>query len=68
MMACTAMASRSVRKEIIDNLEVSGCVEVTASLDRPDVYYEVKPHTNIDADFWPLVSTLGEKAVHAPRP
>ena len=33
MMACTATASRSVKKEIIDNLEMSGCVEVTASLD-----------------------------------
>ena len=28
---------------------------------------EMKPCTDIDADFWPLVSTLREKAVHAPR-
>ena len=46
---------------------MTGCVEVTASLDRPNVYYEMKPRTDIDADFWPLVSTLREKAVHAPR-
>ena len=65
-MACTATASRSVKKEMIDNLEMSGCVEVTASLDRPNVYYE-EPRTDIDADFWPLVRTLREKAVHAPR-
>ena len=31
MKACTAMASRSVKKEIIDNLEMSGCVEVPGS-------------------------------------
>ena len=31
------------------------------------MYYEVKPRTDIDADFWPLVSTLREKAGHAPR-
>ena len=55
MMACTAMASRSVKKEIIDNLEMSGCVKVTATLYRPNVYYEMKPRTDIDADFWPLV-------------
>ena len=60
-MACTATASRSVKKEIIDNLEMSGCVEVTVSLDRPNVYYEMKPLTDIDADFWPLVSSLREK-------
>ena len=47
MMACTATASRSVKKEIIDNLEMSGCVEVTASLDRPNVCYEMKPRTDI---------------------
>ena len=67
MMACTATASQSVKNEIIDNLEISGCVEATASLDRPSVYYEMKPRTDIDADFWPLVSTLRERAVHAPR-
>ena len=42
-------------------------MEVTASLDRPNVYYEMKPRTDIDADFWPLVSTLRGKAVHALR-
>lgn len=30
-------------------------------------FYEVKPKTEIDTDFLPLVATLREKAVHTPR-
>ena len=67
MMACTATASKSVKEEVIDSLEMSGCVEVTASPDRPNIYYEVKPRTDIDTDFVSLVTTLREKAVNTPR-
>ncbi len=66
-MACTATASRSVKKEVIDSLEMSGCVEVTASPDRPNIYYEVKSRTDFDTNFLPLITTLKEKLVHAPR-
>ena len=66
-MALTATASRSVKKELIDSLEMSGCAVVTASLDRPNVFYEVKPRTTIHVDFHPLVNTLREEAVLAPR-
>ena len=63
-MACTATASRSVKQEVIVSLEMSGCVQVTASLDRPN---EVKPRTDIDTDFRPLVDSLKERVVHTPR-
>ena len=38
LMACTATASMSVKKEVIESLEMTGCVEVTASPDRPNIY------------------------------
>ena len=62
-MACTATASRTVKKEVINCLEMCDCAEVTAFLDRPNVYYNVKPRTHVEADFRPLVNTLREKAV-----
>ena len=65
-MVCTATASRIV-KEVIDCLEMRDCAEVTASLDRPNVFYDVKPRTDVEADFRPLVNTLRKKAVDAPR-
>ena len=67
LMACTATASKSVKKEVIESLEMTGCAEVSASLDRPNIFYEVKPRSDIDTDFLPLVTTLREKSVHAPR-
>ena len=66
-MACTATASRSVKEEIIDSLEMYDCAEVSASLNCPNVYYEVKHRTDIDTDFLPLITTLREKAVDTPR-
>ena len=50
-MACTATASKSVKKEVIETLEMTGCVEVTASPDRPNIFYEVKQRSDIDTDF-----------------
>ena len=66
-MACTATASRSVKKEVIDTLEMSGCAEVITSPDRPNIFYSVQARSDISTDFLPLISTLKEKAVLAPR-
>ena len=66
-MACIATASKRVKKEVIESLEMIGCDKVTASPDRPNIYYEVKQRTDIDTDFLPLVTTLKEKPVRAPR-
>ena len=67
MMACTATPSKSVKKEVIDCLEMSGCVEITASPDHPNIYYEVKPRTTIDADILYIITTLTEKSIRAPQ-
>ena len=66
-MACTATASRSVKKEVIDTLEMSGCAEVITSPDHPNIFYSVQARSDISTDFLPLISTLKEKAVLAPR-
>ena len=65
-MACTFTASRSVKEEVIESLEMFDCTEVTAS-PQPNIYYEVKLRADIDTDFLLLVTTLREKTVHAPR-
>ena len=67
LMACTATASKSVKKDVIESLEMTDCVEVAASPDRPNIYYEVKLRSDVDTDFLPLISTLREKSVHTPR-
>ena len=67
LMACTATASKSVKKDIIDSLEMSEYIEVTASPDRPNIYYEVKPRTSIEVDFLLLLSSLKEKTSKTPR-
>ena len=43
MMACTATATRIVKREIIDSLEMKGCVEVTVSPDRPNINFFMLP-------------------------
>ena len=56
-----------MKKEIIDSLEMSEYIEVTASPDRPNIYYEVKPRTSIEVDFLLLFSSLKEKTSKTPR-
>ena len=46
LMAYTATASKSVKKDIILSVEMSEYAEVIASPDRPNLYYEVKPRTS----------------------
>lgn len=64
-MACTA--SRSVKAEVIASLEMTDCVQVTASPDRPNIYYQVKVRADIETDFLPLLDTLRRETVHTPR-
>ena len=66
-MACTATASKNVKKEVIESLEMTGCVEVPASPDQPNIYYKVKPISDVDTDFLSLISTLSKKSIQTPR-
>ena len=51
-MACTTTATRSVKQEVIDVMEMTGCVEVCVSPNRPNIYYEVKLQADIASDFF----------------
>lgn len=66
-MACTATATKSDKAEVLDSLEMTGCTEVCASPDRPNIYYEVKSRSDIDTDFLPVLTTLKKDTIAAPR-
>ena len=42
------------------SLEITNCVKVSHSPDRPNIFYEVQPRSDIDTDFSDLLSTLRE--------
>ena len=66
-MACTATATKSDKMEVLESLEMGGCVEVSVSPDRPNIYYEARARTDLEADFEGLLSSLSTQAIHAPR-
>ena len=66
-MACTATATRSDKMEVLESLEMGGCVEVSASPDRPNIYYEVRARTDFETDLEGVLSSLSMLAIHAPR-
>ena len=57
-LAATATATPAVRREVIHLLDMRGCEFVFNSPDRPNIYYEVRERTDIEADFQPLVDSL----------
>ena len=65
-MACTATATRSVKQEVVDTVEMKEYVEVITSPDRPNIFYAVRPRTTIASDYQ-SIRTLREKAIHALR-
>lgn len=66
-MACTATVTRSVRREVISILEMGDCVKVSVSPDRPNIFYRVKPRTDIELDLNELLDSLRENQVQTPR-
>ena len=58
MIAATATVTKAVRDDVISKLEMQGCKLVYTSSNRPNIYYEVRPSTDIETDFAPLVSDL----------
>lgn len=66
-LACTATVTRSVREEVKQNLDMFDCDFVCASPDRPNIFYEVRPRTDIEIDMQVLVSSLKEHQIKAPR-
>ena len=66
-LACTATATKSIRNEIIKNLDMVGCDFVFTSPDRENIYYEVKARSDIESDMAPYVHSLQLHLVKSPK-
>ena len=66
-LACTATATKSIRQELIASLNMEGCEFVSTSVDRPNIYYEVKCRTDIRSDMEPFVHLLKKLQIDSPR-
>lgn len=58
MLAATATVTKFVRDDIIDKLEMKGCEVVFVSPNRSNIYYEVRPRTEIEQDMHPILENL----------
>ena len=63
-LACTAIATKSIREEVIKSLDMEGYDFVYTSPDRPNICYEVKPRTEIRSDMEPYVRVLKEQQIN----
>lgn len=46
-----------MRKDIIDRLDMNGCVVVSASPNRPNIFYAVYKHTTVEEETRHIVRT-----------
>jgi len=60
-LAATATVTPAIRDDVIELLDMRGCELVFVSPDRPNIYYEVRPRTDIETDLQPLVDSLLSK-------
>ena len=67
LLACTATVTHGIRKEVIQSLEMSDCMFVSASPNRPNIFYEVHTRSDIATDMEPVVTSLKELKNLAPR-
>lgn len=66
-MALTATATKSDKAEVLDSLEMKGCIEVSASPDRPNIFYQVKRRTRLEDDLEPVLTSIRTHNITAPR-
>lgn len=67
LLACTATITHDMRQEIVKSLEMSEYEFVCCSPDRPNIFYEVVPRTDIETDLQHVVKQLKELKNAAPR-
>ena len=65
-LACTATVTRSIR-EVIQSLNMVDCEFIWKSPDRPNIFYEVHPRSDIETDLQPVLSSLKEYQKSAPQ-
>ena len=66
LLACSATVTRSIRQEVIQSLEMVDCDFISTSPDRPNIFYEVHPRTELDSDMKQLLKSLPEFKSSAP--
>ena len=66
-LLCMATVTRSIQEEVIKSLEMVGCEFVSASPDRCNIFYEVRLRANVKTDMQPLLDSLKEYKIQAPR-
>ena len=66
-MALTATATKSDKAEVLSSLEMRGCIEVSASPDRPNIFYQVKRRTRLEDDLEQVLTSLRTENITAPR-
>ena len=57
-MALTATVTREMRKDIIDRLDMNGCVMISASPNCPNIFYAVCKRTTIDEDIGHIIEDV----------
>ena len=66
-MACTATATKSIQKDVVQTLEMPDCTIVSMSPDRPNIFYQVKLRTEMETDLSDLLTSLRENSINTPR-
>lgn len=67
MVALTATATLAIRHDVLVKLEMSESKLVYVSPNRSNIYFEVRPRTNIEADMAPLLHDLQTNKQKAKR-
>ena len=67
MMALTATITKLMLADVKIQLNMPECRLVCLSPDRPNIYYEVKERTSIEADFVDIIKDLLQNSVKAKR-
>uniref|UniRef100_A0A1X7TVM7 Uncharacterized protein n=1 Tax=Amphimedon queenslandica TaxID=400682 RepID=A0A1X7TVM7_AMPQE len=58
LMACAAMATKSVRDKVLSLLDMKGCEVNSTCPDRPNIFNAVNPRTEIELDLSSLINSL----------
>ena len=65
MMALTATVTYEMRKDIIDRLDMNGCATISASPNRPNIFYSV--HERQWKDLAPVIDDVRSNGIKANR-
>ena len=67
MLAVTATVTDKMRADIIDRLDMKGCMNVSVSPNRPNIFYCVRKRTTIECDFESIIDDIKDNSIRANR-